>query len=327
MRKLRNVGFAAAAAAGCLFLASGAALAAGGKTQPIAVTFALTADGKEVGCGAPLHNLGSGHLETKLREARFYVYGVKLIDAKGARTPVALEQNEWQYGDVALLDFKDARGGNAPCTAGNPAKNTKLVGAAPAGSYVGLEFAVGAPVETIVDGKPVSINHSNVETAPPPLDVVGMAWNWQAGRRFVTLEVDPPTPVVKTDGSKARTWMVHIGSTNCKGNPATGEIVSCAHENRFTVAFDRFDPKTQRVEFDLTRLFENSDIVADKGGAIGCMSALDDPECLAVFAALGLNLGDSAAGAGDGGKQTKAGVSPVFKVGGGTPAKVVGSKQ
>ncbi|HEY8064676.1 MAG TPA: MbnP family copper-binding protein [Methylosinus sp.] len=326
MRTLRNIGFAAAAA-GCFCAVSGTALAAGGKTQPVAISFALVDEGKEVGCGAPLANLGTSHLAAKLHEARLYVYGFKLIDAKGKRTPVALDQSEWQYGDVALLDFKDARGGNAPCTQANPAKNVAIVGNAPAGSYVGLEFSVGAPLETIVDGKPVAINHSNVETAAPPLDVVGMAWNWQAGRRFITFEFDPVTPVVKADGSKTRTWMVHVGSTGCKGNPATGEIVSCLHENRFTVALDRFDPKTQRVELDLTRLLENSDIAADKGGAVGCMSALDDPECPAVFAALGLTLGDVAAGAGDGGKQTKAGVSPVFKVGGGTSAKVVGSKQ
>ncbi len=326
MRILRNLGFAAMGA-GYFCGVSGPVLAASSETKPVSISFVLMDDGKEVGCGAPLANLGTGHLSAKLHEARLYVYGFKLIDAKGKRTPVALEQSEWQYGDVALLDFKDARGGNNPCTPGNPAKNTTIVGKAPAGAYVGLEFSVGAPVETIIDGKPVSINHSNVETAPAPLDVVGMAWNWQAGRRFVTFEFDPATPVVKADGSKARTWMVHIGSTACKGNPATGEIVACAHENRFTAALDRFDPRTQRVELDLSRLLESSDIAADKGGAVGCMSALDDPECSAIFAALGLNLGDSAAGAGDAGKQTKPGVSPIFKAGATTPAKVVGAKQ
>jgi uncharacterized repeat protein (TIGR04052 family) len=325
MWTLRNVGVWTAV--GLSFASTEAALAAGGKTQPVTVAFAITADGKQVGCGAPLAELGSGHLTVKLHEARFYVYGFKLIDSKGKRAPITLTQSEWQYGDVALLDFKDARGGNAPCSERNPAKNTAVVGVAPAGSYVGLEFSVGAPVETIVDGKPVPINHSNVETAEPPLDVVGMAWNWQAGRRFVTLEVDPPSPVLKADGSKTRSWMVHIGSTGCKGNPATGEIVSCAHENRFTVAFDRFDPKKQRVEFDFTRLLASSDITADKGGAVGCMSALDDPECPAVFEALGLNLKESAPGANDAGKQTKPGVSSVFKVGPAETADLVGGKR
>lgn len=297
------------------------------KEWPVAINFGLTADGKDVGCGAPLANLGSGRLPGKLHEARFYVYGFKLVDSKGKRTPVSLTQNEWQYADVALLDFKDARGGNAPCTETNPAKNTTITGTAPHGAYVGLEFSVGAPVESVVDGKTVAINHSNVETAPPPLDIAGMAWNWQAGRRFLTVEVIPPSPVIKSDGSKTRSWMVHLGSTGCKGNPATGEIVSCAHENRFTVAFDRFDPKTQRVNFDLTALFEGSDLLADKGGAIGCMSALDDPECAAVFRQLGLNLGESAPGAGDAGKQSKPGVSSVFSLGSAKPAKLAGDRQ
>jgi uncharacterized repeat protein (TIGR04052 family) len=327
MRRLQRFRVAVSAA-GCLLAASGAAQAAGGgKTQEVSIRFALTAGGKEVGCGAPLADLGSGRLAGKLHEARLYVYGFALIDAKGGRTPLALAQNDWQYADVALVDFKDARGGNAPCSASNPAKNTTITGTVPHGRYVGLAFSVGAPVESMVDGKPVSINHSNVETAPPPLDIAGMAWNWQAGRRFVTLEVVPPAPVVKADGSKSRTFMVHLGSTGCKGNPATGEIVSCAHENRFSVAFDRFDPKTQRVELDLTKLLEGSDITVDKGGAVGCMAALDDPECPAVFRALGLNLADSAPGAGDAGKQTKPGVSPIFSAGRAEAAKIAGGKK
>jgi hypothetical protein len=90
------------------------------------------------------------------------------------------------------------------------------------------------------------------------------------------------------------------------------------------VAFDHFDPKTQRVEFDLARLFESSDLLADKGGAVGCMSGLDDPECPAIFAALGLNLTGTEGATGEAVKQTKPGVSPVFKT---DPAKVAGGKQ
>ncbi|ATQ69594.1 MbnP family copper-binding protein [Methylosinus trichosporium] len=326
MRALQMIG-AVTAAAGCVFAVMGTAQAASGKTQPVAISFALMAGGKEVGCGAPLADLGSGHLSGKLQEARLYVHGFALIDAKGERTPIALTQNEWQYADVALIDFKDARGGNAACTPGNPAKNNVVTGVAPQGAYVGLEFSVGAPVESMVDGKSVSINHSNVETAPAPLDISGMAWNWQAGRRFVTIEVIPPAPVIKPDGSKSRTWMVHLGSTGCKGNPASGEIVSCARENRFPVRLDRFDAKTQRVELDLTKLLEGSDISVDRGGAVGCMAALDDPDCPPVFAALGLNLGDSAPGANDAGRPTRPGVSPIFSVGAAETAKIAGAKQ
>ncbi len=301
--------------------------AAPAKQQAVAIAFGLMADGKEAGCGAPLGNLGSGRVETKLHDARFYVYGVKLIDAKGVRTPVALAQNDWQYADLALLDFKDARGGNAPCSETNPAKNTVVTGTAPAQAYVGLEFSVGVPVEGQADGKTVSLNHSAMETAPPPLDIATMAWNWQGGRKFMLIEVDPPTPIVKADGSKAKTWMVHLGSNGCKGNPATGEIVSCAHQNRFTVTFDRFNAKTQQVNFDLTALFRDSDLLVDKGGAVGRMTALDDPECPAVFRALGLNLVDTAPGAADAGQQTKIVVSPVFSVGSAAPSQVAGGKK
>jgi uncharacterized repeat protein (TIGR04052 family) len=304
-----------------------ASQAASARPQPVAINFALVADGKEVGCGASAPNLGSGRLESKLHEARFYVYGVKLIDAKGVRTPIALAQNDWQYADLALLDFKDARGGNAPCTESNPAKSTVVTGTAPQGAYVGLEFSVGVPVESQADGRTVALNHSSTETAPPPLDIAFMAWNWQAGRKFMAIEIDPPGLIAKADGSKARSWMVHFGSAGCKGNPATGEIVACERANRITVTFDRFDPKTQRVNLDLTTLFKDSDLLVDKGGAVGCMSAPDDPECPAIFKALGLNLVETAPGAADAGKQTRPGVSPVFSVGPAKPAKLAGGKQ
>jgi uncharacterized repeat protein (TIGR04052 family) len=289
--------------------------AAGAKPQPVAINFALQADGKQVGCGAPLVNLGSGHIDAKLHDARFYVSDVKLIDKKGERAPIALAQNDWQYADLALLDFKDARGGNSPCSQSNPAKNTVLTGSVPSGAYVGLEFTVGVPVESRVDGKTVALNHSSYETAPAPLDIATMAWNWQGGRKFLLIEVDPPAAVVKSDGSKARTWMVHLGSNSCKGNPATGEIVACAHQNRFVVTLDHFDPKTQQVNLDLTTLFKDSDIAVDKGGAVGCMTGLDDPECPAIFKAMGLNLTDTAPGANNAGLQTKAGVSSIFSAG------------
>ena len=308
-------------------MALGAVQGAAAKDHPVSIAFGVTADGKQVGCGASLPNLGSGHVETKLHDARFYVYGVKLIDKKGERTPITLAQNDWQYADLALLDFKDARGGNAPCSETNPAKNTSVTGTAPQGSYVGLEFSVGVPVEAQVDGKTVALNHSAMETAAPPLDIAAMAWNWQAGRKFMLIEVDPPSFVIKADGSKSKSWLVHLGSNGCKGNPATGEIVACAHQNCFTVTFDRFNAKTQQVNLDLTTLFKDSDIAVDKGGAVGCMTALDDPECPAIFKALGLNLVDTAPGAADAGQQTKPGVSPVFSVGPAAPAQVAGGKK
>jgi uncharacterized repeat protein (TIGR04052 family) len=286
--------------------------AATAANQPIVIAFELTAGGKPVGCGAPLTDLGTGHLSARLDDARLYVHDLRLIDIKGQRTPVTLTRNDWQFANLALLDFKDARGGSAPCSDTAPAKNVTVAGLVPPGSYVGLEFSVGVPVEEEFDGATVSLNHSNTETAPPPLDIAAMSWSWQAGRKFLSIGVNPAGGITKPDGSKARTWLVHLGSTGCSGNPATGAIVACARPNRFTVTLDRFDPRKQKVDLDLTALFQENDLSVDKGGAVGCMSGFDDPECVGIFEQLGLNLNETSPRAGDAGKQHQPGVSGIF---------------
>lgn len=292
-----------------------AATGASGETpkgQPVAISFGLAVGDTLVGCGAPLSGLGTGQVAAGLNDARVYVSDVKLIDASGGRAPLRLAHNEWQVADVALLDFKDGRGGRTGCSKDNPAKNTAVLGTVPKGRYVGLEFTVGVPVVGQIDGKPVALNHSNLETAPAPLDIAAMNWSWQAGRKFLLAEVNPAGGFKRTDGSPGRTWMVHLGSTGCKGNPATGEIITCARPNRFVVSFERFDPRAQMVVLDLARLFAGSDLSADKGGAIGCMSDPSDPECGAIFQAIGLNLNETRPGAGDEGRQTSPGRSSIF---------------
>jgi uncharacterized repeat protein (TIGR04052 family) len=289
--------------------------AAGRPAQlPVEISFALLDNGKDVGCGAPLSDLGSGRAAAKLQDARIYIHAPALVDAAGRRVPVTLEPSDWQYADLALLDFKDARGGNAPCSEKAPAKNVTIVGTVPQGTYVGLEFAVGVPVESEVDGKAVALNHSSTETSPAPLDIAAMSWSWQAGRKFLSIEVNPAGPIAKADGGKARTFMVHLGSTGCTGNPATGEIVACTRPNRFSVRFDTFDIRKDRVTLDVARLFDGSDLAVDKGGAVGCMSGPDDPECPVIFERLGLASTDSKPRAGDAGKQLRPGISPVFSV-------------
>jgi uncharacterized repeat protein (TIGR04052 family) len=282
--------------------------------QPLSVRFTLMAGDKPVGCGAPLGELGKPAVPASLHDARVYVYGFSLIDAQGKRIPLKLDQNDWQYADVALLDFKDARGGRAPCSENQPAKNAVVTGSVPPGAYTGLAFSVGVPVEAEVGARSVSLNHSNLETAPAPLDIAAMNWSWQAGRKFLLVEVDPAGGLKRADGSPARTWMVHLGSTGCIGNPATGDIVTCARPNRFTVTFDHFDTGKDEVAIDLAALFQHANLTRNEGGAVGCMSDPSDPECAPIFAALGLNLNETHPGAGDAGRPTRPGVSPVFKV-------------
>jgi uncharacterized repeat protein (TIGR04052 family) len=266
--------------------------------QQVRVAFALVAGGKATVCGVPLE-LGLPPVKATLREARFYIYGVKLIDAEGKRVPVRLDRNDWQYADVALLDFEAGRGERTSCSEASPPKNDVITGRIPVGTYGGLEFSVGVPVEGEVDGKKISLNHSDIYATPPPLDIARMSWSWRAGRRYVLVEVDPEGGLKRPNGSQARTWMVHLGATACKGNPATGEIVACERTNRFTVKFDRFDAGNDEIAIDISTLFKESNLARDGGGAVGCMSDPSDPECGQVFKTLGVGSTESAPSAGD----------------------------
>ncbi|WP_371441460.1 MbnP family protein [Methylosinus sp. R-45379] len=61
-----------------------------------------------------------------------------------------------------------------------------MTGGVPAGKYKGLVFTVGVPsLAKDAQGNDVALNHSNLATAPAPLDVQGMNWGWQAGRKFI----------------------------------------------------------------------------------------------------------------------------------------------
>lgn len=266
--------------------------ASGTGDKAVSVSFALTANGNPAGCGVPLGPLGSRGTPATLHDARFYVQDAALIDRAGRAVPVKLAANDWQSGGISLIDFEDASAG---CAGGTKGVNTAVTGTVPAGDYVGLSFTVGVPP---------SLNHTSTERTPAPLDIAAMGWSWQAGRKFVKLEVDPAGGVAKPDRSRAPTWYVHLGSTGCTGNPATGETVACERSNRIPVRFAAFDPATQAVALDLTALFQGSDLTRDQGGAVGCMSGPTDADCGPVFRQLGLSLKD--------GKPLADGQSPVF---------------
>ncbi|RMH94901.1 metallo-mystery pair system four-Cys motif protein [Lysobacter pythonis] len=262
--------------------------------QPVAITFEMVANGQAARCGKPLGALGSDARRATLRDARFYVQDVALIDADGIRTPITLTANDWQNEQVALLDFEDATGA---CVGGTPDTNMLVSGTVPAGRYTGLAFTVGVPSP---------LNHTSTELEGAPLDILAMGWSWQAGRKFIKVEIDPEGGVVKADGSRSASWYVHLGSTGCTGNPVTDATISCLRSNRIPLVMDPFDPANQRIELDLAALFQTSRISEDSQGAVGCMSAPDDPECDTIFRQLGLTLDEDA--------PVKPGRSPIFRV-------------
>lgn len=242
--------------------------------QPVEIAFALKAGDQAAACAIALDGIGGQRAQ--LSDARLYVHDIRLIDGAGHAVPVRLSETPWQHDGVALLDFEDATG----ACRGTPATNTALQGTAPAGGWTGLSFVIGVPA---------ALNHTSTTTAPPPLDSVAMGWSWQAGRKFIKVELDPEGGVVRAAGRPGITWHLHLGSTGCVGDPVKGETVSCGRPNRVPVTLAAFDPARQRVVLDLKSLFADSDIGRDGGGALGCMSGADDPDCPGVFARLGLD--------------------------------------
>ena len=86
----------------------------------------------------------------------------------------------------------------------------------PAGNYTGVRFEVGLPFDK---------NHAEVTLQPSPLNLSRMFWNWNAGYKFMRLDI-------RSTG-QPRGWLVHLGSTGCTptGKPSIVPV-SCAPPQR-----------------------------------------------------------------------------------------------
>ena len=254
-----------------------------GVSQSVALEFVATAGDTPVQCGSVVPGLGSGAVDAQIRDLRFYISEVALLRADGSAVPLTLAANDdWNLtaGEhrVTLIDLEN---GTGACSVGTAATNALVRGSVPAGNYVGVKMTMGVPF---------ALNHtlySDVNTAKPPLDVGAMAWSWQAGRKFSKIEVTDPAAAPGT--WTAKTFTVHLGSTGCTGNPATGETVQCKTPNRMAITLPAFDPAQQKIAVDLKALLAGNDITRNQAGAAGCMSGGTDPECAGVFQALAID--------------------------------------
>jgi uncharacterized repeat protein (TIGR04052 family) len=266
-------------AVSALIVLLAAAPATAQSPQAVTIRFAASAGATTVGCGTALPGIGLTQSTVNIVDFRFYVSRVRLVRADGQETPVALAQDGlWQVDDVALLDFENATGA---CANGTPETRSVIEGTVPAGDYTGVRFEVGLPFDK---------NHADVTLAPSPLNLSRMFWNWNAGYKFVRLDI-------RSTG-QPRGWLIHLGSTGCTPTgSATTAAVSCANRNAVAVDLPAFVPARDVVEMDLAALYatSNVDVNTDKT-AQGCMSGPTDPECAGLFRQLGLAIGDHAAG-------------------------------
>ncbi|AKU95467.1 hypothetical protein AKJ09_02131 [Labilithrix luteola] len=221
---------------------------------------------------------------------RVYVHDVRLIRDDGVDVPLTLASDgKWQYQNLALLDFEDKSG---TCINGTTDVNTTLRGSIASGSYTGIKFEIGVPFE---------LNHADVATAPSPLNLSGLFWSWNGGYKFA--RIDGRSPAVDAgmsmdagmpmDGGMEMdesVFSIHLGSTDCQGDPANGGVVtSCERPNVGEVVLRGFDPTKKTILVDYKALVAGNDLTTNGGGAPGCMSGTTDPECPALLARFGIN--------------------------------------
>lgn len=258
----------------------------GDADQQVSITFGAAVGDAQAACGQEYEGVGEPATMIEIQDLRFYVSGIELLDAAGNATPLTLEQDGlWQYEDVALLDFED---GTAACQESGTAElNDTVVGTVPAGDYTGVRFSLGVPFE---------LNHQDVAAASSPLNLPSMFWVWQGGYKFVRVDLRNQDP----DDSA---WFWHMGSTGCSSDgPEAPPSEPCLRSNRLPIELDTFDWQSQTIVLDLAQLLDGVDASQNTPmTSPGCMSAPDDPECMALFPKLGLDLdtGECASDCGD----------------------------
>ena len=172
---------------------------------------------------------------------------MRLINSAGMEVPATLTQdNTWQVQNVALLDFEDATG---LCSNGTAAVNNKIVGTVPTGTYRGIVFKLGVPF---------ALNHTDVATAPAPLNLSSMFWGWNPGRIFLSLMTS-----AETGASTSFESVLHVGSTGCMGDAQAGGVTGCAKPNRPEYRFVDYRFGRSIAVADVKEVLQNSNLKTD----------------------------------------------------------------
>ena len=231
-------------------------------------------------CGQTYQGVGTTSATVTPGDLRFFVHDVRLL-AGTTEVPVALTAGPMQSDRVALLDFENKTGN---CLFGTSETNDRVHTTVPAGTYDGIAFTIGIPED---------LNHIDAQTAGAPYANSHLQWDWTNGFIHFAMEVDSLKTTPLGDGGVLAVppFYSHIGSTGCNGTPTDGGTATCIRSNRPKVRLTGFDPQTSKIVVDVKHLYADSNVDANTDNTIpGCMSSPNDPECVAIFARMGLSL-------------------------------------
>lgn len=277
----------------CLAMAATAAEAQ--MERRIAIRFAAQVGDAPFTCGRSYDGVGATQSRVTPSDFRFYVSDVALVDASGKAIPLALDQDErWQHSNVALLDFEDRSG---PCLTGTQETRDIVTGTVPAGNYRGLRFTLGIPF---------ALNHADATIAPSPLNLTSLFWNWQAGYKFLRIDLATsgrPQDIKPGDvprfGDRSAShrlgFAIHLGSTQCAAEGPSRSPTACANPNRPIIEFAAFNPETDVVVADLGALLKGVDVDSNQADTpAGCMSTPSDGDCNPLIRNFGLTFAGQA---------------------------------
>jgi|SaaInl8_200m_RNA_FD_contig_41_1318305_length_2998_multi_7_in_0_out_0_1 uncharacterized repeat protein (TIGR04052 family) len=246
-------------------------------TKEVKIYFSPEVENRAINCASNFH-VGSGEANATLKDFRMFISEVALLNESGKKVDVTLDQNDWQYENVALLDFEDGTAGCAE-SGNTPDLRAYISGKVPEGIYSNVAFTLGVPKV---------INHNKYPDVKM-LNHSKMDWGWQNGRKFMKLEV-----VAQSENAKA--WNFHLGSTDCSEDATDESGISCNQSNRVSVVLDNFNIEMDTVKMDLGSLFQSSDVAINLGEKPGCMSFQKDPDCEQIFSRLDLPYGEETNG-------------------------------
>jgi uncharacterized repeat protein (TIGR04052 family) len=242
--------------------------------QNVTIQFRGAVNGQPFACGQTYEGVGTSSSQFVPADFRFFVSNFRLVTPDGTEVPVQLDQDgAWQVQNLALIDFEDA---TPPCGGeGTPQTNDKVTGTVLAGTYTGVRFQVGVPFD---------LNHGDAGTAPDPLSLTSMFWNWRGGHKFVRVD------------TALDQYRFHLGSTGCVGTPPVEPVTTCSRLNMAEIDLTNFDPASNVIVADLGALFSDSDLNANQPDTPpGCMADPDDMDCAPIMRNLGIDFATGSA--------------------------------
>ncbi|SMF81998.1 MbnP family copper-binding protein [Pseudobacteriovorax antillogorgiicola] len=250
------------------------------QSNEVMIPFSMTVNDRPASCGESYSGLSLSSATLELRDLRFFVHDVRLVQDDGLEVKVNLEADyRWQTDRLALLDFT-SDDSNACADRGTSGTRAFLKGQADISKPTEkLRFKVGVPPE---------LNHLNAPSLEAPLNEPGMWWSWAGGFRFFKADF-----ISQTRETNVERYSLHTGAVGCTAESIEGPY-KCANDMIAEVEID-FNLNEDQVNIDLGRILSSFDLNTGRG----CMGASNlglGPDstgfkpCDAVYEAFGITL-------------------------------------